>query len=83
MLDQQVSQHLSGVKLTRQNPICAKSDLKSTLLSREISQNVQETMKSYTATKGGSNKQSKQNARFGQTNTTEIRNNNNGLCPNS
>jgi hypothetical protein len=78
-----VSQHSQEVKSTRQTPIRAKSDLKLRLLSWQISQNVQETMKSYAATKGGSNKQSKQNARFDQTNTTEIQNNTNALCPNS
>jgi hypothetical protein len=39
---------------------------------------MQESMKSYAATDGGSNKQSKQNARLGQTDTTESSNNTNG-----
>jgi hypothetical protein len=40
-------------------------------------------MKNDTATKGGSNQQSKPNTRLSQTNATEIQNNTNELCPNS
>jgi hypothetical protein len=56
---QRLSQHLKGATSTRQSAIRANNDLKQQLLSWQISQNVQESMKSYTATDGGSNKQSK------------------------
>jgi hypothetical protein len=56
---QQLSQHSKEAKPTRQSAIRANDDLRQQLLSWQISQNMQESMKSYAATDGGSNKQSK------------------------